>query len=669
MLGAVFNVTSVKGATAFQKIAVEETRLGIPLLFGYDVIHGMKTIFPISLGEAASWDLEMIEQSSRVSAIEASASGLHWTFAPMVDIARDPRWGRISEGAGEDAYLGSQVAKARVKGFQGDDLSKNNTILACAKHYAAYGAAIAGRDYNTVDMSERELRGTYLPPFKAALDAGVATFMTSFNELDGVPASANKHLLTDILREEWNFDGFVVTDYTSINEMILHGFSKDEKQAGEQSMNAGVDMDMQGGIFLRNLKTLVEEGKVTEKKITEAARRILVLKYRLGLFEDPYRYSDEQREKETIYKPSHLKDAQDMATRSLVLLKNKNNVLPLAENVRMALIGPLVKDDHEILGSWHARGDTSGKAISVYEGIEALLGTTKNIYYAKGCEIDDNNTSKFREAISVAKQSDVVVMVMGESEGMSGEARCRTNLDLPGVQKQLIAEIKKTGKPMVLILMNGRPLTLEYENEVADAILEAWWPGTMGGAAVADVIYGKYNPSGKTPVSFPRNVGQIPIYYNYKNTGRPWDPKKSTDNYKSRYLDSPNTPLFPFGYGLSYTSFKYSDLTLNKTEFDFNENIEVHVTITNTGAYDGEEIVQLYIQDLFGSVTRPVKELKQFKKLLIKQGESVKVSFTLTSNDLAFYTQDMSFKAEVGEFKLFVGTNSQDVLETNFILK
>lgn len=669
MLGAIFNIHSAKGSREFQRIAVEETRLGIPLLFGYDVIHGFKTIFPISLGEAASWDLEMIEKGSRVAATEASAAGLHWTFAPMVDIARDPRWGRISEGAGEDVYLGVQVAKARVKGFQGDDLSKNNTILACAKHYAAYGAAQAGRDYNTVDMSERELRDTYLPPFKAALDEGAATFMTSFNELNGIPASGNKFLLTDILKEEWGFEGFVVTDYTSINEMIPHGFSKDEKQSGEQAINAGVDMDMQGGVYLRNLKTLVEEGKVSADKISESARRILILKYRLGLFEDPYRYSDENREKEIIYKDSHLVDAQNMAKRSLVLLKNENNVLPLNKNVKVAFIGPLVKDEKEIIGSWSARGDRSGKAISVYEGVEALLGVSKNISYAKGCEIVGDDISKFDDAINVAKNADVVVMVIGENEGMSGEARSRTNLDLPGVQKQLIAEIKKIGKPIVLILMNGRPLTLEYENSVADAILEAWWPGTMGGAAVADVIYGNYNPSGKLPVTFPRNVGQIPIYYNYKNTGRPWDPEKKGDNYKSRYLDSPNTPLYPFGYGLSYTTFKYSNLVLNKGDFNFNEPIEVSVTIANTGDFDGEEVIQLYVQDLFGSVTRPVKELKRFKKVMFKRGESKTIYFTLSSDDLAFYTQDMSYKAEPGDFKLFVGTNSQDVIETRFILK
>lgn len=668
MLGGIFNIHSAKGSREFQRIAVEETRLGIPLLFGYDVIHGMKTIFPISLGESASWDMEMIERSSRVAAEEASASGLHWTFAPMVDIARDPRWGRVSEGAGEDVYLATQIAKARVRGFQGDDLSKYNTILACAKHYAAYGAAQAGRDYNTVDMSERELRSTYLPPFKAALDEGVATFMTAFNDLNGTPASGNKFLLRDILKEEWDFDGFVVTDYTSINEMIPHGYSKDEKQACEQAINAGVDMDMQGGIYLRELKGLVDQGKVSEKTVADATRRILIMKYKLGLFEDPYRYCDEQREKETIYKDVYLEDCQKMAAKSFVLLKNQNQILPLDKKTKIGLIGPLAKDDKHIIGSWAARGDRNGKAISVYEGMEELVGIT-NIKYSKGCEITGDDKSKFKEALEIAKQSDVVVMVLGELENMSGEAASRTNLDLPGVQKQLIAEIKKAGKPIVLVLMNGRPLTLEYENNVSDAILETWWPGTMGGAAIADALFGNTNPSGKLTITFPRNVGQIPIYYNHKNTGRPYEVDGDEQRFRSRYLDVPNTPLFPFGYGLSYTTFEYSDLTLNKNEFNFNEAIKVNVNVTNTGNYDGEEIVQLYIQDIVGSVTRPVKELKKFRKVNILKGETKTISFTLTSDDLAFYTQDMSFKAEEGDFKIFVGTNSEDVLKINFILK
>lgn len=669
MLGGVFSVPTVKETIELQRMAIEETRLGIPLLFGYDVIHGHKTIFPISLGESASWDLDLIEKSSRIAAEEASASGFHWTFAPMIDMTRDPRWGRVSEGAGEDVFLGSEIAKARVLGFQGDDLSKHNTILACAKHFAAYGAAIAGRDYNTVDMSENELRTNYLPPFKAAIDAGVTTIMTSFNELNGIPASGNKFLLTDILREEWNFDGFVVTDYTSINEMIPHGYSKDEKHAGEQAINAGVDMDMQGGVFLRNLKKLVEEGKVSEEKISAAARRILILKYKLGLFEDPYRYSDEQREKETFYKPEYLKTAKELAQKSIVLLKNRNNVLPLNKHQKIALIGPLVKDESHILGSWVARGDRTGRAISVYEGIKALLGSAETIMYAKGCEIEGNDKSKFDEAIKVANKSDVVVMVLGESHGLSGEAASRSNLDLPGVQKELIADIKKTGKPLVLVLMNGRPLTLEYENEVSDAILETWFSGTMGGAAIADVIFGAYNPSGKLTMTFPRNVGQIPIYYNHKNTGRPYEIKGAEQRFISKYLDVSNSPLYPFGYGLSYTSFEYSDLKINRKAFNFNQTIEVSVMVTNIGKYDGEEIVQLYIQDLIGSVTRPVKELKGFEKVMIKKGESKKITFTLTTYNLAFFTADMSFKAEAGEFKVFLGSNSKDVIETNFILK
>lgn len=668
MLGGIFSVHSAEGTRKFQKIAVEETRMGIPLIFGYDVIHGYKTIFPIPLGEAASWDLKMIERSARVAAEETTASGIHWTFAPMVDIARDPRWGRVAESTGEDVYLGVQIAKARVKGFQGNDLSKSNTLLACAKHYAAYGAAQAGRDYNTVDMSERELRTTYLPPFKAALDAGVGTIMTSFNELNGVPASGNQFLLTDILRKEWGFKGFVVTDYTSIQEMILHGYSQNEKQACEQAINSGVEMDMQSGFFLRNLKDLVAEGKVSEERINEAARFILDLKYQLGLFSDPYKYSDVQREKEACYKEKYLEDARDLARKSIVLLKNENQTLPLSKNKKIALIGPLAKDDFNIIGSWSAQGDRNGTAISVFEGMEAYFGSSKNITYAKGCEVIGNDKSNFSDAVTLAKQSDVVVMVMGELEKMSGEAASRTNLDLPGVQKELIAEIKKTGKPIVLILMNGRPLTLEYENKVADAILEAWWPGTMGGAAISDVLFGEYNPSGKLPITFPRNVGQIPIYYSVKNTGRPYEKEGTEQRFRSRYLDVDNSPLYPFGYGLSYTSFEYSDLNLDKQDYAFNEEININVTLKNTGKYDGVEVIQLYVQDLVGNVTRPIKELKGFKKINLKAGESQLVSFTLHTEDLAFYNLDMSFKAEAGEFKIFVGTNSQDVIEAGFVL-
>ncbi|MDD3721386.1 MAG: beta-glucosidase BglX [Lutibacter sp.] len=668
-VGNIFNAYTAKFTRELQQLAVENTRLGIPLLFGYDVIHGHRTIFPISLGESSSWDLKAIENGARIAATEASAEGIHWTFAPMVDISRDARWGRVSEGSGEDVYLGSEIAKARVKGFQGDDLFETNTILACAKHYAAYGAAIAGRDYNTVDMSDRELRTTYLPPFKATIDAGVATFMTSFNELDGIPASGNKYLLTDILRDEWGFEGFVVTDYTSINEMVPHGIAKDNKQAAEIAINAGVDMDMQGGVYMDYLKVLITEGKVTEKQVTTAARRILALKYKLGLFKDPYRYSDETREKELLMTPEHLEAARDMARKSSVLLKNSKQTLPISKDKKVALIGPLANDKYDIIGSWSAAGDRYTKPVTVLEGFKEKISNPDNLLFTQGCEINSENTTDFQNAINIAKKADVVVMVMGESEGMSGEAASRTNLDLPGNQKELLKAIKKTGKPIVLVLMNGRPLTLEWENENMDAILETWFPGTMGGYAIADLIFGDANPSGKLTMTFPRNVGQIPIYYNVKNTGRPYEANGPEQKYRSRYLDVPNSPLYPFGYGLSYTTFTYTDFTINKKEYTFKENINISVTVTNTGAFKGEEVVQLYIRDMVGSITRPLKELKRFEKVMLEPNESKKVTFTLTSDDLAFYTKDMSFKAEAGNFKLFVGTNSDELLETNFTLK
>lgn len=667
MVGALFNTKSANYTREMQKIAVENTRLGIPLLFGYDVIHGYKTIFPIPLGEAASWDLDLMEKTASIAAAEAAAAGLHWTYAPMVDIARDPRWGRISEGSGEDVFLGSAIAKARVKGIQGKDLADINTILACVKHYAAYGAALAGRDYHSVDMSERELRDTYLPPFIAATEAGVATFMTSFNEISGVPSSANDFLLDDVLRGEWGFDGFVVTDYTSINEMVPHGFSKDEKHAGEQALNAGVDMDMQGGIFLNHLKQLVEEDKVSSKRINEAARRILLMKYRLGLFDDPYRYSDEVREEETIYKDEYMAVAKEAATKSMVLLKNLNNALPLKKNAKIALIGPLAKDEAHILGSWAAEGDRQGKAISVYEGLENM-GILENIQYAKGCDIDSESKEGFKEALEAAKNSDVVLMVLGESEDMSGEAASRTNIDLPGVQKDLIAEIKNTGKPIILVLMNGRPLTLEYEAKTVDAILEAWQPGTIGGAAIVDNLFGIHNPSGKLPVTFPRNIGQIPIYYNMKNTGRPIDPNNPKQDYRSNYIDAPNTPLYPFGYGLSYTNFSYSKVALDKNKIGFDESLKAIVTVKNTGAVAGEEIVQLYIRDLVGSVTRPVKELKGFKKIMLEPGQEQTLEFTISSMDLRFYNRQMDFTAEPGDFELFIGPNSDTGNKTSFEL-
>lgn len=668
-VGNIFNAYSVKFTRELQQLAVENTRLKIPLLFGYDVIHGHRTIFPISLGESASWDLKAIENSARIAATEASAEGIHWTFAPMVDISRDARWGRVSEGAGEDVYLGSEIAKARVRGFQGEDLFATNTILACAKHYAAYGAPIAGRDYNTVDMSERELRTTYLPPFKATVDAGVSTFMTAFNDVNGVPASGNKYLLTDILRNEWGFEGFVVTDYTSINELIPHGVAKDKKEAAEIAINAGVDMDMQGGAYMDYLKELIADGKVTEQQVTTAARKILALKYKLGLFSDPYRYCDEKREKELVMTPEHLEAARDMARKSAVLLKNNNQTLPLSKDKKVALIGPLANDKYNIIGSWTAGGDRYTKPVTVLEGFKEKISNPANLLFTQGCEINSDNKSDFQNAISMAKKADVVVMVMGESEGMSGEAASRTNLDLPGNQKELLKEIKKLGKPIVLVLMNGRPLTLEWEDANMDAILEAWYPGTMGGYAIADLIFGDANPSGKLTMTFPRNVGQIPIYYNVKNTGRPYELKGPEQRYRSRYLDVSNSPLYPFGYGLSYTTFKYANFAVDKKTYAFKETINISVTVTNTGNFMGEEIVQLYMRDLVGSVTLPLKELKRFEKVMLKPNESKKVTFTLTSDDLAFYTKDMSFKAEAGEFKLFVGTNSESLLETAFVLK
>lgn len=664
-IGAIFNAKGATFTKKLQKIAVEETRLGIPLLFGYDVVHGHKTIFPIPMGESASWDLELMEQTARIAAKEAAASGLHWTFAPMVDIARDARWGRISEGAGEDTYLGSLIAKARVKGFQGDDLSSKNTVLACTKHYAAYGAAQAGRDYHTVDMSLNTLRETYLPPFKATIDAGVATFMTSFNELNGVPATGNRFLLKDILRDEWDFNGFVVTDYTSINEMVPHGFAKDLKHAGELAMNSGVDMDMQGGVYKNHLQQSIEDGSVEVSRLDEAVRTILRLKFKLGLFEDPYRYSDKDMESKIVLHPDHLEIARDAARKSIVLLKNENKVLPLDNTKKVALIGPLADDEFHIIGNWTAQGDREGTAVSVKEGFEA---NKSNFSYAKGCELEGEKTSGFSRAMAIAKQSDVVVMVMGETERMSGEAASRTDLKLPGVQQQLISEIKKTGKPVVLVLFNGRPLNLTFENEVADAIVEAWFPGTSGGHAVTDVLYGKYNPSGKLTVTFPRNVGQIPIYYNMKNTGRPADAKDANPRYVSKYIDVDNSPLYPFGYGLSYTHFKYDKPLISNDKMALEDTLKISVKVSNTGTIKGEEVVQLYIKDRFGSVTRPVKELKGFKKIVLNKGESQIVTFNISAEDLKFYNNNLDFVNESGDYDLFVSGSSDGEFTNSFNL-
>lgn len=668
MVGGIFNAVGADYTRSLQKIAVEDTRLGIPLIFGYDVIHGQRTIFPIPLAESCSWDLEAMERSAKIAASEATAEGINWIYAPMVDISRDPRWGRVAEGAGEDVYLGSLIAAARVKGFQGNSMSDYNTVVACVKHYAAYGATMAGRDYNTVDMSLNELWNTFLPPFKAALDAGCGTIMTSFNDLNGIPATGNKYLLKDILRDKWNFNGFVVTDYTSINEMIPHGYAGDEKHSAEIAMNAGVDMDMQGGVYMNHLKTLVEEGKVSEKEVTEAARAILRIKYKLGLFEDPYRYCDAGREKTDILTAGNKEAARDMARKSMVLLKNDNQTLPLKGDKRIALIGPLAKDQYEILGCWSAMGDRDTVPVSVYEGLTAAVGE-KHISYTRGCDIQSDDTKGFDEAVRIASKADVVVMVMGEFHNMSGENNSRANLSLPGVQTDLLKAIKKTGKPMVLVLMNGRPLTINWEKENVDAILEAWFPGTMGGAAIADVLTGKYNPAGKLTMTFPQHVGQIPLFYNHKNTGRPFDPDDPQFAYGSKYWDVSNDPLYPFGHGLSYTTFSYSGITLSSKEMTKDNPIKVSVKLTNTGKYDGEEVVQLYTRDLAGSVTRPVKELKGFRKVFLKAGESQNIEFMLTADDLSFYNASLEYIYEPGDFHLFVGGSSETKIKTGFVLK
>lgn len=664
--GNIFNAHTTAYVRELQRVAVEESRLGIPLLFGYDFIHGHKTIFPISLGEAASWDLEAIELSARISAIEAAASGLNWTFAPMADISVEPRWGRVSEGAGEDPYLGARIAEARVRGFQGryNDLSDTLTVLACVKHFAAYGAPQAGRDYNTVDMSERVFRDVYLPPYKAAIDAGALSVMTSFNEYDGVPATGSKYLLTEILRNELNFKGFVVTDYTSINEMVHHGVAADDADAGLMAVNAGVDMDMQGEVFFKYLKQQVEDGLVSQKRIDEAVRNILRVKFQLGLFDDPYKYCNADREKRLVYAPENFQAALDVAKKSMVLLKNEKNVLPLTKGEKIAVIGELAASTRDMLGSWKAAGDwdfmkSTLDELKIYNG-------EYNIMYAEGVKKTGNDKSGFNAALNIARKADKIVMVIGEDWEWTGEAASRTDISIPGVQTELLALLKTLNKPLVVVLMNGRPLVLEKENEMADAILEAWYPGTMGGKAITEVLFGEYNPSGKLPMTFPLNLGQVPVYYNTKNTGRPI--YLPNDKYKSKYIDSPNDPLFPFGFGLSYTTFEYSPIILSTNELTNKGIVEARVSVKNTGKYDGEEVVQCYIRDLVGSVTRPVKELKAFEKVMIKAGESKEIVFKITPDMLAFHRLDMSYGTEPGDFKVFIGGNSRDVQEADFKL-
>ena len=664
-VGAIFNAYTASFTRKLQKLAVEETRLGIPLLFGYDVIHGHRTIFPLSLGEAASWDMQRIEKAAHIAASEAAAEGLHWTFAPMVDICRDPRWGRISEGAGEDVYLACLIARARVRGIQGKSLRSKDSILACVKHFAAYGAAKAGRDYNTVDISQRTLREVYLPPFRAALDEGAASVMTAFNELNGVPATANAMLLTDVLRKQFGYRGFVVTDYTSINELIPHGFASSLSHAAQLSVNAGVDMDMQGSAFHEHLVSLVAKRKVDPKRIDEAARNILEAKARLGILDNPYGYCDEKREKRLVMTKSSLAFARDFASRCVVLLKNEGSLLPLKKNTHIALIGPLADGQRHMIGSWSAAGDWK-KAVTVKSALES--SPLCKVTYAEGCKIDGGDKKGFGEAIKAAQKADVILAVMGEDYNHSGESACRTDLHLPGHQRELLQKLKVTGKPIVLVVMSGRPLTLEWENDNVPAILQSWFLGTMAGPALLDVLFGKVNPSARMPVTTPRNVGQIPIHYDVKNTGRPISTKNPKEKYKSNYLDVANTPLYPFGYGLSYTTFAYSSLHLSKDRMTPKEELKVSVNVKNCGEMAGDEVVQLYIRDHVGSTTRPVRQLKGFERVHLKKGQSRRVTFKITNETLSFLRQDMTHGSEPGKFTVFVGPNCAEGLSASFQL-
>jgi beta-glucosidase len=687
LVGGAFNTFTPIAVRKLQQLAVEKTRLKIPLLFGFDVIHGHRTIFPIPLGLASSWDLDAIERSARIAAAEASADGLNWVFSPMVDISRDPRWGRIAEGAGEDTWYGSRVAEAMVRGYQGSNLSSPNAVMACVKHFALYGAVQSGRDYNTVDMSERSMLQDYLPPYKAAIDAGVGSVMSSFNEINGIPAAANRWLLTDLLRNQWGFKGVVATDYTGIMELVPHGIAANEYEAAEKAFIAGNDMDMVSEVYLSNLGQLIKDRKITVAQIDAACKHVLEAKFKLGLFDDPYRQVNEKRASETILQKKFLDDERDIARKSLVLLKNEKQILPLKQTGSIALVGPLAKSKRDVIGNWSGAGDWQ-KAISVEEGIKNIMGARIKINYAKGANLTDDkqliqrlnahggnleidnrsSASMINEAVEVAKQSDVIVAVVGESQGMTGEAASRADISIPSVQIDLLKALKATGKPLVFVLMNGRPLTLPWEQQNADAILETWFAGTQAGNAIADVLFGNYNPSGKLTATFPQHVGQVPLYYNAKNTGRPYG-GEMLDKFKSRYLDVGNEPLYPFGFGLSYTTFEYSDIILDKNEITPHDKLIITCSVTNKGSREGEEVVQLYVRDIAGSVTRPVKELKGFQKIMLKPGESRVVTFSLTVNDLSFYRQDMSYGAEAGAFKVFIGGNSRDVKSAEFTLK
>lgn len=686
-VGGLFNIKGVDKIRAMQKVAVEESRLGIPLIFGMDVIHGYETEFPIPLGLACTWNRSLIEESARIAATEASADGICWTYSPMVDLCRDPRWGRIAEGFGEDPYLGSEMAKAMVHGYQGNDLKANNTIMACVKHYALYGAAEAGRDYNTVDMSLVRMYNEYFPPYKGAVDAGVGSVMASFNEINGIPATGNKWLLTDVLRKQWGFDGFVVTDYTGINEMIDHGMG-DLQQVSALALNAGVDMDMVGEGFLTTLKKSLDEGKINIDQINTACRRILEAKYKLGLFDDPYRYIDSKRAASEVYTDENRKAARRIAAQSFVLLKNEKNILPLKKTSKIALIGPLADSKENMPGTWSVAVNFD-KAISVRKGLEEALKGTNQVVYAKGSNIDSDSSLEARvsvfgkpfkwdprpekvmidEALKATEKCDIIVAVMGESAEMSGESSSRSDIELPANQRRLLQALLTTGKPVVLVLFTGRPLVLKWENDNIPSILNVWFGGSEAGYAVSDVLLGDVVPSGKLTTTFPQSVGQVPIYYNHKNTGRPLPDGQWFQKFRSNYLDVSNDPVYPFGYGLSYTTFRYGQPVLSSNTMTANDKIEVKFSVTNTGDYDAEEVVQLYIRDMVGSITRPVKELKDFNKIMLRKGESRQVIFTIDVEDLKFYNNDLQFVAEPGEFKVFVGGNSRDVKEASFTLK
>ena len=686
-VGGLFSMSSLEKIKQIQKIAVEKTRLGIPLLFGMDVIHGFETTFPIPLGLSSSWDMALIEKTARMAANEASANGINWTFSPMVDISRDPRWGRVSEGCGEDPFLGSEYAKAMIRGYQGEDLSLPNTLMSCVKHFALYGAPEAGRDYNTVDMSRIRMYNEYLPPFKAAIDAGVGSVMASFNEIDGIPATGNKWLLTDLLRKDWNFNGFVVSDYTGVSEMIEHGMG-DLQYSSALALKAGLDMDMVSEGFLTTLKKSFDEGKVSEEDITIACRRILEAKFKLGLFDDPYRYCKVKNRDEMVFTTKNRQFARAVSSQSMVLLKNENQLLPLKKSGTIALIGPLANTSENMGGTWSVN-TVQNKSNSFLEGFKTVLGDQGKILYAKGSNLvydpkleeratmfgkglnRDNRSDKqlLDEALRMASKSDIIIAALGESAEFSGESSSRTNIEIPQAQKDLLKALLKTGKPVVLVLFTGRPLVLKEESKTVPAILNVWFPGSEAGLAISDVLFGDVNPSGKLTATFPRSIGQIPIFYNYKNTGRPLGNKEGKfEKFKTNYIDERNEPLYAFGYGLSYTKFSYDDLTISSQNMNINDSVEVSVNVTNSGNYDGKEVVQLYIRDLVGTVTRPVKELKGFQKVLIKKGETKTITFTISIEDLKFYNYDLDFVAEPGAFEVFVGTNSDTNLKTTFTL-